>query len=188
MTETLVRCFGNGDPLYEEYHDTEWAVPVYDERDMFERLILEGFQAGLSWSTILHKRENFRRAFDNFDPEVIAAYDEEKIAALLADPGIVRNRLKVRGAVRNAKAWLRLKEQGIDPVDYLWSFTGGQVLWPEMGRTQTPAFTPEATAMSKALQKADFTFVGPTICYAFMQSVGMVNDHSPSCHLYTART
>jgi DNA-3-methyladenine glycosylase I len=162
-------------------------VPVHDERALFERLILEGFQAGLAWITILRKRENCRNAFDNFDPATIAAYDEAKIQTLLADPGIVRNQLKVRGAVRNAQAWQRMKSEGIDPVDFLWSFTGGATLQPAkpLAGKDVPAFTPEAAAMSKALQKRNFTFVGPTICYAFMQSVGMVNDHVVGCHLYS---
>jgi len=187
MTDELMRCFGGGDELYSLYHDTEWGVPVSDERDLFERLILEGFQAGLAWITILRKRESFRRAFDNFDPATIAAYDEAKIEALLADPGIVRNRLKVRGAVRNAQAWQQMKTDGIDPVEFLWSFVGGETLQPTkpLEWKDVPAFSPEAAAMSKALQKRNFTFVGPTICYAFMQSVGMVNDHVVGCHLYS---
>lgn len=182
----VVRCFGAGDPLYSAYHDYEWGVPVHDERDIFERLILEGFQAGLSWSTILHKRENFRRAFDGFAIERIAAYDEEKIAELLADAGIVRNRLKVRGAVQNAQAWLRLRAETGDPVAWLWSFVGGEVRVPAppLPPENAPVFMPNAIAMSKALRKAGLTFVGPTICYAFMQSVGMVNDHGADCFLY----
>jgi DNA-3-methyladenine glycosylase I len=182
-----VRCFWAGDdPLYIAYHDDEWGVPVHDERELFERLLLEGFQAGLSWRTILYKRENFRRAFDGFFPEVIAAYDEAKIAALLEDAGIVRNRLKVRGAVQNAQAWLRLHAEQGSVAEWLWGFTGGQTLrfdepfTPGMMRSTSP----EAEAMSKALRKAGFTFVGPTICYAFMQSVGMQDDHLVGCFKY----
>lgn len=187
MSDDLKRCFGSGDPLYSAYHDEEWGVPVHDEREIFERLILEGFQAGLAWITILRKRERFRQAFDQFDPATIAAYDEAKIQALLADPGIVRNQLKVRGAVRNAQAWQQMKREGIDPVAFLWSFVDGEPRQPQTPLTweQVPAFSPEASAMSRALQKRNFTFVGPTICYAFMQSVGMVNDHVLGCHLYT---
>lgn len=181
------RCFWAGDdPLMCAYHDEEWGVPVHDDRELFERLLLEGFQAGLSWRTILHKRENFRRAFDNFDPAAVATYDEEKIASLLADPGIVRNRLKVRGAVRNAQAFLRLvAEHGSFSV-WLWRFVDGSPLLPAAPLTPEtiPAETDIARALSKALRKADFTFVGPTICYAFMQSVGMVDDHVVGCFKY----
>lgn len=186
MSDEPIRCFGSGDELYSLYHDTEWAVPVYDERDLFERLILEGFQAGLAWITILRKRENFRRAFDDFDPAIVSGYGEAKIDALLADSGIVRNRLKVRGTVRNAQAWQRMKSEGVDPVAFLWSFVGGTPKLPAapLEWKDVPAFSPEAAAMSKALKKRGFTFVGPTICYAFMQSVGMVNDHIVGCHLY----
>lgn len=186
-TTTLPRCFWTGDDeLMCAYHDSEWGVPVYDDRELFERLLLEGFQAGLSWRTILHKRENFRRAFDNFDPATIAGYGEEKIAALLADPGIVRNRLKVRGAVRNAQAFLRLVEREGSFAAWLWRFVGGEPLLPGAPLTpeRIPAETEIARALSKALRKADFTFVGPTICYAFMQSVGMVDDHVVGCFKY----
>lgn len=178
------RCFWTGDdPLYIAYHDEEWGVPAYDERDLFERLILEGFQAGLSWRTILYKRENFRRAFDGFTPEVVAAYDEAQIAALLDDPGIVRNRLKVRGAVQNAQAWLRLRDNQGSVAEWLWAFVNGAPLLPPkpLTRQDMRSTSPEAEAMSKALRQAGFTFVGPTICYAFMQSVGMVDDHLEGC-------
>lgn len=184
---SLSRCFWAGDDeLMQAYHDSEWGVPVYDDRDLFERLLLECFQAGLSWRTILHKRENFRRAFDNFDAVKIAAYDEEKIASLLADPGIVRNRLKVRGAVRNAKAFLRLVEQHGTFAAWLWRFVDNTPLLPVAPLTAEfiPAETEIARALSKTLRKADFTFVGPTICYAFMQSVGMVDDHVVGCFKY----
>ncbi|MEX1021166.1 MAG: DNA-3-methyladenine glycosylase I [Litorilinea sp.] len=189
--EPIGRCFWCGDdPLYVAYHDTEWGVPVYDDRELFERLLLEGFQAGLSWRTILHKRENYRRVMDGFQPEIIAGYDEEKIQALLADPGIVRNRLKVRGAVRNAQAYLRLTAAHGSFSDWLWAFVDHTPRLPRLPMTPDtiPSSTPAAEAMSKALKKADFTFVGPTICYAFMQSVGMVDDHIMGCFKYRGPT
>jgi len=185
---SLPRCFWAGDDeLMQAYHDSEWGVPVYDDRELFERLLLECFQAGLSWRTILHKRENFRRAFDNFDAVKIAVYDEEKIASLLTDAGIVRNRLKVRGAVRNAKAFLRLAKEHGTFADWLWRFVDGKALLPAVPLMPEaiPAETDVARALSKALRKADFTFVGPTICYAFMQSVGMVDDHVVGCFKYS---
>ena len=184
---TLERCFWAGDdPLYIAYHDEEWGVPEYDARELFERLLLEGFQAGLSWRTILYKRDNFRRAFDGFDPATIAAYDEARIADLMADAGIVRNRLKVRGAVQNAQAWLRLEAEHGSVSEWLWAFVGGAPQLPPASPGGDPlrSTSPEAEAMSKALRKAGFTFVGPTICYAFMQSVGMVDDHLPGCFKY----
>jgi len=189
MNNTIspLRCFWAGeDALMCAYHDEEWGVPVYDDRELFERLLLECFQAGLSWRTILYKRENFRRAFDNFDPVTIAAYDEDKIAALLADEGIVRNRLKVRGAVRNARAFLRLVAEHGAFADWLWRFVDGKPLLPAAPLTPEliPAETDVARTLSKALRRADFTFVGPTICYAFMQSVGMVDDHVVGCFKY----
>lgn len=183
----VARCRWAGESdLMQAYHDSEWGVPVYDDWSLFERLILEGFQAGLSWRTILHKRENFHRAFDGFDPNKMAAYDEAKIQALLQDAGIVRNRLKVRGAVQNARAYLRLVAETGSLSDWLWAFVGGTPLPPTVPLTfvTMPAFTPEAAAMSKALKKAGFTFVGPTICYAFMQSAGMVDDHVVGCFRY----
>ena len=171
-----------GDPLYTRYHDEEWGVPCHDDAALFERLLLEGFQAGLSWITILRKRENFAAAFDNWDAEKIAQYGEEDVTRLLADPGIIRNRLKVRGAIRNAQAYLDLKAGGETFDDFCWSFTGGTTI---VNRPATladvPAFTDEAVAMSKAMKKRGFTFVGPTICYAFMQSIGMVDDHLATC-------
>lgn len=168
--------------LYREYHDREWGVPLRDDRALFGLLLLEGAQAGLSWATILKKRENYRRAFDDFDPVLIAAYDEAKIAALLADPGIVRNRLKIAAAIRNAQAFLTLTAGGQSFSDFLWGFVGGtpiQNSWSSMA--EVPARTPESDALSKALTRAGFKFVGSTICYAFMQSCGMVNDHLTSC-------
>jgi DNA-3-methyladenine glycosylase I len=180
---TLTRCWWAGsDPLYVRYHDEEWGVPVHDDRRLFEMLCLEGAQAGLSWSTILNKRANYRAAFDDFDPGKVAAYDEGKIAALLQDPGIVRNRLKVNAFVRNARAFLQIQEAFGSFDAYIWQFVGGKPLvnaW--QGMQDIPSKTPEAEAMSEDLKKRSFTFVGPTICYAFMQAVGMVNDHTVDC-------
>ena len=185
MTE-LVRCPWCGtDPLYVQYHDEEWGVPVYDDQVLFAKLILDGAQAGLSWITILRKRENYYRAFDNFDPVRMAAYDEAKIAALLADPGIVRNRLKIRAAVQNAQAYLRIQAEEGGFSDFLWQFVGGRPIqnnWRTLA--DFPAKTAESEAMSKALRRRGFNFVGPTICYAFMQAVGMVNDHTVDCFRY----
>lgn len=186
-TEPLIRCFWAGDSdLMCVYHDTEWGVPTYDDRELFERLILEGFQAGLSWRTILYKRENFRAAFDNFDAATIASYNDGKIGALLQDAGIVRNKLKVAGAVQNAQAYLRLVEKTGSFSDWLWQFVGHKTLLPSVPLTRgnVPNDTTEAHVMSKSLKKAGFTFVGPTICYAFMQSVGMVDDHVVGCFKY----
>ncbi len=177
------RCgWVNDDPLYIAYHDEEWGVPLHDDRRLFEMLVLEGAQAGLSWYTILRKREGYRRAFDEFDPERVARYDEKKVASLLRDPGIVRNRLKVNAAISNARAWLDLRESGVQFSDFLWDFTGGKPVVNAWRRLEdVPASTPASEAMSKALKKLGFRFVGPTICYAFMQAVGMVNDHVTSC-------
>jgi DNA-3-methyladenine glycosylase I len=168
------------------YHDKEWGVPVHDDRLLFEFLILEGAQAGLSWSTILNKRQNYRRAFDNFDPRKVAKYDARKIKTLLADPGIVRNKLKVAAAVQNAKAFLAVQKEYGNFDAYIWSFVNGK---PIRNRLKTmkdvPARTPESDAMSKDLLKRGFKFVGSTICYAFMQAVGMVNDHLTGCFRYS---
>lgn len=165
-----------------EYHDKEWGVPAHDDRLLFEMLILEGAQAGLSWTTILRKRENYRRAFDNFDSERIAGYDEEKIAALLADPGIVRNRLKVRATIANAKAFLEVRDEFKSFNKYIWGFVGGVPLQPKRkSKADIPARTSDSDAMSKTLLKRGFKFVGSTICYAYMQAVGMVNDHLVTC-------
>lgn len=177
------RCFWvSDDPLYIAYHDEEWGVPVHDDRHLFEMLILEGAQAGLSWITVLRRRESYRRAFDGFDPEKIAAYGPDKIAALLADPGIIRNRAKVEATIANARACLRLRDEPGGFSGFLWSFVGGAPLrnrWRE--RSEVPAETAASKAMSKELRKRGFSFVGPTICYAFMQAVGMVNDHQVGC-------
>ena len=164
------------------YHDTEWGVPVHDDHKLFEFLILEGAQAGLSWSTILAKRENYRRAFDNFDARKIARYDAQKVRALLADAGIVRNRLKVASAVLNAKAFLVVQQEFGSFDQYIWSFTGGNPIQNRRKSLQEiPPRTPESDAMSRDLLKRGFKFVGSTICYAFMQAVGMVNDHPVDC-------
>lgn len=182
MAGKIERCFGGNDPIYCEYHDTEWGVPNHDDRHLFEMLILEGAQAGLSWSTILKKRENYRRAFDRFDARKIARYDEARIARLLADPGIVRNRLKVAAAVQNAKAFLAVQKEFGTFDEYIWQFADGQPIqnrWTEF--RQVPPRTPESDAMSKDLLRRGFKFVGSTICYAFMQAVGMVNDHVVGC-------
>lgn len=167
------------------YHDEEWGVPVHDDRLLFEFLVLEGAQAGLSWSTILRKREAYRRAFAGFDPSKVARFDEKRIERLLQDPGIVRNRLKVQAAVTNARAMLEVQREFGSFDAYIWQFVGGK---PRRNRWRTlaeiPAQTPEATAMSTDLKRRGFRFVGPTICYAFMQAVGMVNDHLVSCFRY----
>jgi DNA-3-methyladenine glycosylase I len=170
------------DPQYRSYHDVEWGVPVRDERHLFELLILEGAQAGLSWSTILHRREGYRRAFGGLDPAVVAGYQEADTARLLADPGIVRNGAKVRSAISNARATLALNDAGTTLVDHLWSFVDGR---PVVNRFESPgevpAFTERSAAMSIDLRRRGFTFVGPTICYALMQSAGIVNDHETGC-------
>jgi len=185
VTTTVERCaWAGSDPLMVAYHDEEWGVPCFDDDELFERLMLEGFQAGLSWSTILNKRENFRRSFENWDARTIAGYGDEDIARLLADPGIVRNRLKVNGAVRNTRAFLDVQQTEGGFAPFIWSFTGGAPLvraQPLQALGETPTHTPESDALSKALKKRGFTFVGTTICYAFMQSVGMVNDHAETC-------
>jgi len=177
------RCEWCGsDPLYVAYHDEEWGVPIYDSQDLFAKLILDGAQAGLSWITILRKREGYYKAFDNFNPEKMARYTERKIEKLLLDPGIVRNRLKVKSARQNAQAYLRIMEGPETFSDFLWKFVNGDVIQNKwQGMADIPVKTEEAEAMSKALKKAGFNFVGPTIVYAFMQAVGMVNDHTKKC-------
>jgi len=182
-TTEIRRCWWCGDDeLYQQYHDREWGVPVHDERDLFEFLCLEGAQAGLSWITILRKRDNYRRAFDNFDAHKIARYSDKKIQALLQDPGIVRNRLKVNGFVKNARACLELLEQGSTLDEYLWSFVDGRPLQNNRKTMQqVPSTTAISDAMSKDLKRRGFTFVGSTICYAFMQAAGLVNDHVVDC-------
>lgn len=179
----LVRCaWCKGDPLYERYHDEEWGRPVYDDETLFEFLLLETFQAGLSWITILRKRESFAGAFDNFDYKRIAAYDEEKIEALLQDTGIIRNRLKIRAAVSNAQAFIKVQEEFGSFSKYFWSFTGGKPIDNAFDELkQIPATTPLSDAISKDLKKRGFKFVGSTVMYAHMQATGMVNDHISTC-------
>jgi DNA-3-methyladenine glycosylase I len=181
-----VRCaWARGDPLYIDYHDTEWGVPQHDDRKLFEFLVLEGAQAGLSWLTILRKRENYREAFNNFDAGKVATYDTKKLAELLSDKGIVRNRLKIEAAIQNARAFLALQKEFGSFDAYIWQFVGGKPrknVWKTTG--EIPPKTAESNAMSKDLIKRGFKFVGATICYAFMQATGMVNDHTVDCFRY----
>ena len=182
----MKRCdWANGNDLLQSYHDHEWGVEVHDDRTLFEFLVLEGAQAGLSWSTILRKREAYRKAFDHFDARKVARYSEKNVARLLADPGIIRNRLKINAAITNARAFLEVQKEFGSFDRYIWQFVDGRPIrnsWKKM--TEIPASTPESVAMSKDLQKRGFKFVGPTICYAFMQAVGMVNDHVADCFRY----
>lgn len=179
----IIRCaWAEGDSLYEEYHDREWGVPLHDDRMLFEFLVLDGMQAGLSWLTILKKRENFRIAFDRFDPEKIARYRPDKIRQLLSDKGIIRNRLKLEAAVKNARAFLDIQAKTGSFESYIWSFVGYKTIQNSFRDiSEIPAKTPESEAMSRDLIKRGFTFVGPTICYAFMQAAGLVNDHVVDC-------
>jgi DNA-3-methyladenine glycosylase I len=184
--DAMTRCGWCGhDPLYVAYHDEEWGVPVFDDRTLFEFLILEGAQAGLSWSTILKKRQGYRRAFDDFDAATVARYDGPKIATLLTDPGIVRNQLKIGAAVTNAQAFLKVQEQWGSFSSYIWSFVDGRPIqnsWRSMD--EIPAMTPLAETISRDLKTRGFRFVGPTIIYAHMQATGMVNDHLVGCFRY----
>jgi DNA-3-methyladenine glycosylase I len=178
----IIRCAWVSNELSIRYHDEEWGVPTHHDRKLFEFLMLEGAQAGLSWDTILKKRENYRAAFDGFDPVKVASYDRRKVQTLLRDPGIVRNRLKIASTIKNAQAFLKLQEEFGSFDRYIWQFVGGKpkqnsLRFPK----QIPASTPESDAMSKDLKKRGFTFVGSTICYAFMQAMGMVNDHMTDC-------
>lgn len=180
---SLQRCeWAGDDPLMQAYHDQEWGVPLHDDRRLFEMLCLEGAQAGLSWRTILHKREHYRAAFDSFDAARIASYDEAKIAQLLQNPGIVRNRLKIRAFIQNARAFLDVQEDFGSFDAYIWQFVDGQPVinhWRSLD--ELPAETPQSRAMSQALKSRGFAFVGPVVCYAFMQACGLVNDHVVSC-------
>lgn len=183
---TVTRCEWAGtDPLYVAYHDEHWGVPVHDDRLLFEMLTLEGAQAGLSWITILRRREGYRAAFDNFDPQAVARYDDAKAAALLADARIIRNRAKIHSTITNAQAFLAVQAEFGSFDAYIWQFVGGQ---PKINCFQTladiPAETPESRALSKDLLKRGFRFVGPTICYALMQACGLVNDHAAACFKY----
>ncbi len=188
MTETVTRCgWAGSDPLYVQYHDEEWGRPQHDDRTLFEMLCLEGAQAGLSWITILRKRENYRAAFDGFDAEKVAVYDEAKVAALMQNAGIVRNRMKIEAFIANARAYLAVRAEFGSFDAYIWRFVDGQPImnaWSDIH--QVPASTPAAEAMSKDLKKRGFKFVGPTICYAFMQAVGLVNDHTVDCFRHPA--
>lgn len=178
----MQRCpWAGDDPQYQRYHDTEWGVPQFDDRVLFEKIVLEGFQAGLSWLTILRKRENFRTAFDGFRPEIVASYDEAKQAALMADAGIIRNRAKIAATISNAQAWLAVMERG-SFSELMWGFVDGR---PQQNTRQSmaevPAGTPTSKAMAKELKRLGFRFCGPTTCYAFMQAMGLVNDHLVCC-------
>lgn len=182
----LKRCTWTGsDPLYIEYHDKEWGVPVHDDRKLFEMLILEGAQAGLSWITVLKKRSNYRKAFDQFDANKIAHYDENKFQALLANEGIIRNRLKIKAAIQNARAFLDIQKEFGCFDTYVWRFVNGKPIRNAFKSLQElPAKTTQSESMSKDLLQRGFKFVGPTICYAFMQAVGLVNDHVVECFRY----
>ena len=188
MAETLIRCGWRGmagDPLYEAYHDTEWGVPEYDSRALWEKLVLDGFQAGLAWITILRKREAFRAAFGNFDPEKVARYGEADRARLMADAGIIRSNAKIDAAIQSARIYLAMRDAGEDFSDFCWSFTGGKPIqnrWS--GDGDVPAQTPLAVEVAKALKAKGFKFVGPVIVYAFMQATGLVNDHMVDCHCH----
>ena len=187
MVDNNTRCewVNGGNELYLEYHDKEWGVPLHDDRLLFELLILEGAQAGLSWATILNKREGYRKAFDDFDIAKVARYNEKRIASLLKNPAIVRNKLKVNSTVINAKCVLEIQKEFGSFDGYIWQFVGGKTIqnkWQNM--SEVPVSTPESDAMSKDLKKRGFKFIGTTICYAFMQATGMVNDHSVDCFCY----
>jgi DNA-3-methyladenine glycosylase I len=179
----LTRCgWANDDPLYVKYHDEEWGTPHHQDNELFELLILEGMQAGLSWYTVLKKRENFRKAFDSFDPKKVSKYNSKKLSSLLTDRGLIRNRLKIESAIKNSRAFLRIQKEFGSFDKYIWSFVGGS---PKINNWETlmevPARTAESDAMSKDLSARGFKFVGSTICYAFMQATGMVNDHLVDC-------
>jgi DNA-3-methyladenine glycosylase I len=188
MMQSLIRCEWRGmagDPVYEAYHDTEWGVPEYDSRALWEKLVLDGFQAGLAWITILRKRDAFRAAFDNFDPEKVALYGEADRARLMADAGIVRSNAKIDAAISSAKIYLAMRDRGEDFSQFCWGFTGGRPIqnrWTGFG--EVPAQTELAVEVSKALKARGFKFVGPVIVYAWMQAVGMVNDHFVQCHCH----
>jgi DNA-3-methyladenine glycosylase I len=186
MSKDVVRCeWCNSEEIYKKYHDKEWGVPLHSDRKLFEFLILEGAQAGLSWITVLKKRKSYRQVFDQFDFNKVADYKENKIKSLLNNPGIIRNQLKIRGTVKNAQAFIKVREEFGTFNKYIWQFTGGRTIqnsWKSL--KEIPAETAESQQMSKDLKKRGFTFVGPTICYAFMQAVGMVNDHVTDCHRY----
>jgi len=182
-----IRCaWAGSDPIYVKYHDSEWGIPLHDDRKLFEFLLLDGFQAGLSWITILKKRSNYRKAFDRFEPRKIATYDSDKVKQLLSNTGIIRNRLKIQAAIQNAKSFLEVKKEFGSFDNYIWRFTGSQTIKnARKTLAEIPAQTKESVAMSNDLKKRGFKFVGPTICYAFMQAAGMVNDHIVDCFRYS---
>jgi DNA-3-methyladenine glycosylase I len=186
MVPEKVRCWDTTDPIYIAYHDEEWGIPVHDDRKLFEFLLLEGFQAGVSWALILRKRENFREAFDGFDPVKVSEYTENDFERLMNDEGILRNRLKIRSSVTNAKTFLEIQEEYGTFDKYIWSFVGGETIKNAFkSHSEVPARTEISETMSKDLKKRGFKFVGPVICYSFMQAVGMVNDHLVDCLWYT---
>jgi DNA-3-methyladenine glycosylase I len=182
----IYRCkWSESSDLMRAYHDEEWGVPLHDDRKIFEFMVLDAFQAGLSWSTIINKRKNFEKAFDNFEPEIVAEYDEDRIQMLMLDSGIIRNQQKIRAAVNNAKQFLRIQKEYGSFDKYIWQFTGHKTIYNHLpDESHFKAKSPESDAMSKALIKEGFKFVGSTICYAFMQAAGMVNDHVRACHRY----
>jgi DNA-3-methyladenine glycosylase I len=184
------RCpWSSSDPIYIDYHDKEWGVPVYDDRKLFEMIVLDGAQAGLSWLTILKKRDNYRKAFDNFNAKKVAEYDSQKFDELMNNQGIIRNKLKIKSAIDNAKYFLEVQKEFDSFSNYIWQFTGGKPIinkWKSL--KEIPAKTKESDAMSKDLKKRGFKFVGSTICYAFMQAAGMVNDHTVDCFRYKELT
>lgn len=185
MTESTSCDWPSGDPLMIRYHDDEWGVPLHDDRKLFEFMLLDAFQAGLSWKTVLHKRENFRKAFDGFDVEKIAAYGDRDYERLLADTGIIRNKAKIRGSVLNARCFLEIQKEFGTFDSYIWQFTGGKTIFNNRkSLEELPASSKESDAMSRDLKSRGFKFVGSTICYAFMQAAGMVNDHIASCINY----
>ncbi len=186
MNNSIQRCPWCGqDEDYQHYHDNVWGRPVYDSKELFAKLCLDGQQAGLSWITILRKQANYYQAFAQFEPQQLALFNEQDCESLMDNPGIIRNRLKINSIVKNATAYLQLESQGLAFNDYLWSFVGGKTIINQFQHSeQIPTESAESQAMSKALKKAGFSFVGPTICYAFMQAVGMVNDHLSNCHVY----
>jgi DNA-3-methyladenine glycosylase I len=180
--DTRHRCPWPGrDPLYVAYHDTEWGVPEYDSRALFEKLILDGFQAGLSWITILRKRDNFRRAFDGFNPHIIARYDAARVEELMLDAGIVRNRAKITGTIAAAQVWVEMEERGESFSDFIWRFVGGKPVQRTSGADLAPTQSDASVRMSKELKRRGFNFCGPTITYAFMQATGLINDHEVKC-------
>jgi DNA-3-methyladenine glycosylase I len=185
--DKLIRCFGDRDPLMAAYHDQEWGVPVHGDRDLFEKLMLDAFQAGLSWRVILNKREAFQKAFKGFEPKIVAGFGPSDVERLMKDAGIVRNRAKIEAAITNARACVDLQKDEGSLDGFLWSFTAGKVIKgvPATNWRDKPTQSPESQAMSKALRARGFKFVGPTVCYAFMQAVGMIDDHLTTCFKYS---